>query len=375
MIRSILLENPGENFFITLFFIVSYYITMIPNEVHNLLTSILAVIITGLILIKNIGSGLNWWELGNLIILTLVIISTTTLEYKKKILVLIISTTWFGSTIIQQLVDTSKKTNCDWKDTFSGNLMFKKTGNKIDDTTITRILFVSIYLFAVLMLMIILLYKIDTQSQILTFLDDKYKYIFVILLPLIVIFINEAPVVFSLYGNDDSNPNYMTSDLLFKRFITGNYNYGKGSSSDNIKYIWRFIFTSIFLTTLFVLFINYSTGGDISFFSNTLGVGNSNIPAYILLFVLTFFNFVVETLFLQKCSYQSRSVNDNEKNQKNFSCRISKYGGIVSLLFISYTVSVLYQINGTRDKMVALLFIMALTFGFSELFITLKNKQ
>lgn len=348
---------------------------MIPNEVHNLLTSILAVIITGLILIKNIGSGLNWWELGNLIILTLVIISTTTLEYKKKILVLIISTTWFGSTIIQQLVDTSKKTNCDWKDTFSGNLMFKKTGNKIDDTTITRILFVSIYLFAVLMLMIILLYKIDTQSQILTFLDDKYKYIFVILLPLIVIFINEAPVVFSLYGNDDSNPNYMTSDLLFKRFITGNYNYGKGSSSDNIKYIWRFIFTSIFLTTLFVLFINYSTGGDISFFSNTLGVGNSNIPAYILLFVLTFFNFVVETLFLQKCSYQSRSVNDNEKNQKNFSCRISKYGGIVSLLFISYTVSVLYQINGTRDKMVALLFIMALTFGFSELFITLKNKQ
>ena len=133
----------------------------------------------------------------------------------------------------------------------------------------------------------------------------------------------------------------MTSDLLFKRFITGNYNYGKGSSSDNIKYIWRFIFTSIFLTTLFVLFINYSTGGDISFFSNTLGVGNSNIPAYILLFVLTFFNFVVETLFLQKCSYQSRSVNDNEKNQKNFSCRISKYGGIVSLLFISYTVSIL----------------------------------
>ena len=142
--------------------------------------------------------GLNWWELGHLIILTLVIISTTTLEYKKKILVLIISITWFGSTIIQQLVDTSKnKTKCDWKDTFSGNLMFKKTGNKIDDSTITRILFVSIYLFAVLMLMIILLYKIDAQSQILTFLDDKYKYIFVILLPLIVIFINEAPVVFS----------------------------------------------------------------------------------------------------------------------------------------------------------------------------------
>lgn len=349
---------------------------MVPDQIHNLLTPILAVIITGLILIKNFGSGLNWWELGNLVILTSVIVSTSTLEHNKKILVLIISITWFGSTIIQQLVDTSKnKSSCDWVDTFSGNLMFKKLGGKIDDSTITRILFVSFYLFAVLMLMIILLYKIDAQSQILTFIDDKYKYIFIILLPLIVIFINEAPVVFSLYGNDDSNPNYMTSEQLFKRFITGNFDYGKGNSKDNSKYIWRFIFTSVFLITLFVLFINYSTGGDIAFFSNTFGVGNSNMPAYILLFILTFFNFVVETLFLQKCSYKTKTVDDNSRNQKSFSCRISKYGGIVSLLFISYTVSVLYQINGTRDKMVALLFIMALTFGFSELFITLKNKK
>ena len=168
----------------------------------------------------------------------------------------------------------------------------------------------------------------------------------------------------------------MTSDLLFKRFITGNYDYGKGNSSDNNKYVGRFIITSMFVGIMFILFINYTTSGDISIFSNTFGVGNSNMPIYILLFILTFFNFVMETLFMQKCSYKVKTEGDNSrKNDKNFSCRISKYGGIVTLLFISYTVSVLYQINGTRDKMYSLLFIVALTFGFSQLFITLENKK
>uniref|UniRef100_A0A6C0FF80 Uncharacterized protein n=1 Tax=viral metagenome TaxID=1070528 RepID=A0A6C0FF80_9ZZZZ len=346
---------------------------MVPNEVHNLLTPILAVIITGLILIKNLGKGLNWWELGNLFILFAVIISTSVLEYKMKIMIFMISVTWFGSTIIQQLVDTSKnKKTCDWKDTFSGNLMFN-SGKNIDDSTTSRILFVVLYLFAILMLMIILLYKIDAQTPILSFLDDKYKYIFIILLPLIIIFINEAPVLLSLYGNDDSNPNYMTSDLLFKRFITGNFNYG--NSKENNKYIFRFITSSIFLILLFILFINYSTGGDIAIFGNTFGVGNSNIPVYVMMFVLIFFNFVIESLFLQECSYKTKTENDTKSNQKSFACRISKYGGLVTLLFISYTASILYQINGTRDKMYALLFMMSLTFGFSELFITLKNKQ
>lgn len=346
---------------------------MVSTELHNLITPILAVIITGLILVKNLGSGLNWWELGNLLILSMVIISTSLMGYKMKIMTFMISVTWFGSTIIQQLVETSnKKSTCDWKDTFNGNLMFKSSG-KMDDSTVSRILFVVFYLFAILMLMIILLYKIDSQSQLFDFLDDKFKYIFVILLPIIIVFINEAPVILALYGNDDNNSNYMTSDLLFKRFLTGNFDYGK--SGDDNKYILRFITTSIFLALLFILFINYSTGGDISIFANNFGVGNSNIPIYVMMFVLMFFNFVVESLFLQKCSYKTKTENDTRNSQKSFSCRISKYGGIVSLLFISYTVSILYQIDGSRYKMFALLFMSALTFGFSELFITLKNKQ
>lgn len=349
---------------------------MVPVEVHNLLTPILAAIITAFILVKNIGIGLNWWELGNLLILMFVIISTSFLEYKMKILVLIISITWFGSTIIQQLAKTSKtKSDCDWTDIFSGNLMLK-SGGKLDEPAISKLIFVVLYLFATLMLMIILLYKLDSQVPILNFLDEKYKYIFIILLPLIVVFINESPNIFSLYGNDDNNSNYMTSDLLFKRFITGNYNYGSGNSSDNNKYVLRFIFTSLFVGFMFVLFINYTTGGSISIFGNTFGVGNSNIPVYVLLFILTFFNYVMETLFMQKCSYKVKTEGDDtRKGNKDFSCRISKYGGIVTLLFISYTVSILYQINGTRDKMVALLFIVALTFGFSQLFITLENQK
>tara|TARA_Y100000389_G_scaffold165969_1_gene170356 strand:+ start:147 stop:1340 length:1194 start_codon:yes stop_codon:yes gene_type:complete len=368
-------SNPGETFY-RFFFIGPYYNHMVPVELHNLLTPILAVIITAIVMIKNIGIGLNWWEIGNLFILMFVIISTSMFEYKMKLLVLILSITWFGSTIIQQLVKTSKKrSDCDWTDIFSGNLMLK-SGGKLDDAAVSRIVFVILYLFAILMLMIILLYKIDSQTQILNFLDDKYRYIFIILLPLIIVFINESPNILSLYGNDDNSSNYMTSDLLFKRFITGNYDYGKGNSSDNNKYVGRFIITSMFVGIMFILFINYTTSGDISIFSNTFGVGNSNMPIYILLFILTFFNFVMETLFMQKCSYKVKTEGDNSrKNDKNFSCRISKYGGIVTLLFISYTVSVLYQINGTRDKMYSLLFIVALTFGFSQLFITLENKK
>jgi hypothetical protein len=121
--------------------------------------------------------------------------------------------------------------------------------------------------------------------------------------------------------------------------------------------------------------LNYSTGGGISIFSDTLGVGSSNIPVYIILFVLLFFNFVIESLFLQKCSYEKKTSNTGKEYNKELGCRIAKYGGIVSLLYISYVVSIIYQINGTRDKLFALLFIIALTFGFGEYMIFMKNEK
>tara|TARA_B100001248_G_C27381318_1_gene457103 strand:+ start:230 stop:1309 length:1080 start_codon:yes stop_codon:yes gene_type:complete len=358
---------------------------MVSTELHNIITPILAGCVTILILLRSFLNFKNekgtfkdfaWWDLGNVVVLVGVIIATSTLEYKMKIIAYMISITWFGSTIIQQLVSVTASSassggegNCDWSDVLTGNLMLKK--GKIDDTEISRLLFVGLYLFLVLMLMIILLFKVDSQAQILTSMNDNIKYIFIILLPMIVVFVNEAPVMLNLYNNSYDKDKYMTSDLLFKRFVTGNYEYETNDKS----YISKIIFTCLFLVSLFILFINYSTGGNISMFSDRFGVGNSNIPVYIVLFILMFFNFIVETLFMQKCAFETKTTNDYSKENKTFGCRISKYGGLSALLFISYTVAVLYQINGTKDKMYALLFIIALTFGFSELFISLKNKK
>jgi hypothetical protein len=345
---------------------------MVDVAIHNILTPILAGIITIIILFKNMGNtkdGIIWWQLINILILICVIVASSVLEYKMKIMVFIISVTWLGSTIIQQLVETYKTTGgCDYTDMFSGNLMLS-SGGYMDDNTLSRVIFVCLYLFITLMLMIVMLYKIDSQTPLLNFMSDNYKYIFIIILPVILVLFNEITIL-SPYGNDYSK--YISSDMLFKKFITGDFNYGSGNSTDNNKYILRFITTVTFLIVMFIFFINYTTEGNISLFSNIFGVGGSNIPIYIMLFVLLFFNFTIESLFLQKCSYTANS--SGAQGIQDFSCRISSYGGLVSLLFISYTVSVLYQIEGTRYKIFALLFMASLMFGWSQLFIRLKNK-
>ena len=363
---------------------------MVSADMHNLVTIILAVCVFGLILSAQIPKSIpsqdsGWWGVGNLVVFLAVVIASFTFEYKLKIMVFIISITWFGSTIIQQLMsqsiqDKSASKACEWWDFFIGNLMLQ---DKLTEVQTTRVIFVISYLLVILMVMVVLLYKIDTQSQIFNFINDNLKYVLILLLPVIIVFINEGfgAIALNWYGNpNEGDTKWMTSDLLFKRFVTGGYRY---AGNDQTKFVSKIIFTSLFLVLLFILFVNYSTGGNIAMLSETLGVGDSNIPVYVAMFILMFFNFIVETLFMQKCSFEG-NIDDNPKGsndyggdregKKHFACRISKYGGLTVLLFISYTVSILYQINGTRDKMYALLFIMSLTFGFSELFISLKNK-
>tara|TARA_Y100001970_G_C14198189_1_gene839425 strand:- start:1012 stop:2112 length:1101 start_codon:yes stop_codon:yes gene_type:complete len=366
---------------------------MVSPDMHNRVTIILAVCVFVLILAAQITKSIpaqdsEWWGVGNLVVFAAVVIASFTLEYKLKIMVFIISITWFGSTIIQQLMsqsfpkdNSSQSKACERKDFFIGNLMLQ---DKLTEVQKTRVIFVMSYLLVVLMVMVVLLYKIDTQSQIFNFINDNLKYVLILLLPVIMVFINEGfgAIALNWYGNPNKDDTkWMTSDLLFKRFVTGGYRY---AGNDQTKFVSKIIFTSLFLVLLFILFINYSTGGNIAMLSETLGVGDSNIPVYVAMFILMFFNFIVETLFMQKCSFEGTAGDDNPKGsndydgergeKKHFKCRISKYGGLTVLLFISYTVSILYQINGTRDKVYALLFIMSLTFGFSELFISLKNK-
>lgn len=355
---------------------------MISTEYKNTMTSVLAVVITIIIMIKHARTGAiaDWWMIGNVIVLASVIIAETTLDYNKKMLVLIISVTWIGATLIQQLskkITDNKK--CEAWDFLYGNPMLnsfeKGTGFK-DRGEASKLIFVLSYLFTVIMLMIILLSKMDSEVPILGFLNDNLKYLFVIMLPIIVVFVNEINILSPIYesGSDIS----MTSDELFNRLLTGNFKWGSdgGDYTSNNKYIVRTITTTVFLLVLFILFMNYSTGGSIAIFSDTLGVGSSNIPVYIILFVLLFFNFVIESLFLQKCSYETKTSNaESTEYNKGLNCRIAKYGGIVSLLYISYVVSIIYQINGTRDKLFALLFIIALTFGFGEFMISMKNDE
>ena len=353
---------------------------MISTEYKNTMTSVLAVVITIIIMINQATNGAiaDFWMIGNVIVLASVIIAETTLDYNKKMLVLIISVTWIGATLIQQLskkITDNKK--CESWDFLYGNPMlnsFKKGEGFTDRGESSKLIFVLSYLFTVIMLMIILLSKMDSEVPILGFLNDNLKYLFVIMLPFIVVFVNEINILSPIYESDNI---YMTSDELFNRLVTGNFKWdsGGGDYDSNNKYIVRTITTTVFLLFLFILFMNYSTGGSIAIFSDTLGVGSSNIPVYIILFVLLFFNFVIESLFLQKCSYEKETSNKGNNTNKEFGCRIAKYGGIVTLLYISYVVSIIYQINGTRDKLFALLFIIALTFGFGEYMIFMKNDK
>ena len=356
---------------------------MISTEYKNTMTSVLAVVITIIIMIKYLDKSFDKWMLVNIIVLAAVIVAETSLDYNKKMLILVLSVTWIGATIIEQLASVAKnKTNCEtWTDdTLNGNLLIKwvkdEDGDYLTRTERARVFYVLSYLFTVIMLMIILLSKMDSEVPILGFLNDNLKYLFVIMLPIIVVFVNEINILSLIYGSGSDIS--MTSDVLFNRLITGNFEWdSSGEKYDsNNKYIVRTITTTVFLLFLFILFMNYSTGGSIAIFSDTLGVGSSNIPVYIILFILLFFNFVIESLFLQSCSFNKSTENDNtQENQKEFKCRIAKYGGIVSLLYISYVVAVLYQVNGTRDKLFALLFIIALTFGFGEFMISMKDDE
>lgn len=355
---------------------------MISTEYKNTLTSVLAVVITIIIMIQQLDTAvIDKWMIGNVIILSSVIVAETSLDYNKKMLVLIISVTWIGATLIQQLSKkaTENKDCKGWSwDFLNGNPMIKwkkdGDGDYLTQNERAMVFFVLSYLFTVIMLMIILLSKMDSEVPILGFLNDNLKYLFVIMLPIIVVFVNEINILSSIYGSGSSIP--MTSDVLFNRLVTGNFEWGESDTSSSNKYIVRTITTTLFLLLLFILFMNYSTGGSIALFSDTLGVGSSNIPIYIMLFILLFFNFVIESLFLQKCSFKEETSNKgSNKNNEAFGCRVAKYGGIVTLLYISYTVSILYQINGTRDKLFALLFIIALTFGFGEFMISMKDDK
>lgn len=353
---------------------------MISTEYKNIMTSALASIITIIIMIKYVGEKkFNLFMLGNIIVLASVIVAETSLDYNKKMLVLIISVTWIGATLIQQLSNKIKgNEKCGSWDFLNGNPLlnsFKKGVGFTDRAETAKLIFVFSYLFTVIMLMIILLSKMDSEVPILGFLNDNLKYLFVIMLPIIVVFVNEINILSSIYGSGSDIS--MTSDVLFNRLITGNFEWDSsgGKYESNNKYIVRTITTTVFLLFLFILFMNYSTGGSIAIFSDTLGVGSSNIPVYIILFILLFFNFVIESLFLQKCSYEKETSNKGKQYNTEFGCRIAKYGGIVTLLYISYVVSVLYQINGTRDKLFALLLIIALTFGFGEFMISMEDKN
>tara|TARA_B110000046_G_C12966722_1_gene387091 strand:+ start:362 stop:1456 length:1095 start_codon:yes stop_codon:yes gene_type:complete len=362
---------------------------MISNDLHNKFTPILAGIITVGIFFKYIDDEANvreekldYWDILNIVALCFVIIASTSLGYRAKIFVFIVSIVWFGSTIIQHLASGmqtwEENKECNWRDIFSGNLMYKPTDTEdfIDSKAFPRILFVMLYLFTTLIVMVILLYKIDSPSKTSSLLYDhpNVKYLLVILLPLIVVFTNEYITAnINIYGNpegDNEDKPWMTSELLFKRFITGNYEFSKDGG-----YLWKFIITSLFLGLLFILLINYSFGGEPAIFSDILGTGNSNMPVYVMIFILMFFNFIVETLFMEKCSFETKDINDTPPSEKTYPCRLAKYGGIITLLFISYTTSILYQIDGIRDKIVALLFILSLTFGFSELFISVKGSN
>ena len=345
------------------------------NKNKDILLYVLACILCAIILGRDAINFMNGshkqdmivWIFLHLLILMMVVCSSL-FAYNKKILILLVSVVWFGSTIIQQLIDRSAenyRADC-WTDAFIGNIKtkFDKTNSS---ETISNITYTVTYLTVLILLMIICLYKFEKGSQLFAWLGkDRMRTAFIIMLPVIAVFINEGLAKWLPIGGEGKQ---IISEDLFSRFITGQYNYDKPGETQGV--IMKSVLTISFLFMMFILFINYTSSGTIAMFDEYIGTGESDMPIYIALFILLFFNFIVRGLFLQKCSLQEETRGLDK--QTDLGCRIGKYGGLSALLYISYVVLIVYQVNGMRDRMFALLFIAALTFGFSELFIRLKK--
>lgn len=344
-----------------------------PETLSKKITWVLGFCVLSLIIIKEFYIKGGWEKIKdkpvswitlilNIICFFIILFSdkflTAETDYGKKLLLLIITVSYMGSIIMKQLIYQYKnsKKNCGW-DFFIGNLY--------NYDSLYSVFYISLYLILSLLLMVILLKRADDNYPDIIFnLFGSWKYLIIILLPLILVLMNELTAIFPFLGV--SSNKYISSTTAFKKFVGGGY------KEINLP---KIIITVSFIALLVLCLFNYTGGaspyGGPILFENYLS-GDSNLIVYIILFGLGLFNILLRGLFIQQCSIdnvQKASSNNKVENAGEGMCEISKYGGLLVLLFISYTVSVLYKIRGMRDKGIAIAFIIISIFGLTELFI------
>ena len=276
-------------------------------------------------------------------------------NYSIVILILGLTIAYMGGIIVKQLYIQKEDKKCDT------DFLLGKSYNYNDDSVYYYVGYISLYLLLLILLMISLLKRADDNFP-MAILNDLRKleceYVVIFFLPLILVILNETTAILPVFGVDGSDNNYISSETVFEKFMTGEY------ESPNI---WiKLSLMAFFILLLFFFLFNY-TGSASPWGGPLKGLeaysGNGNGILFVILITLGFFNVLLRGLFIQKCSTdelkdQKSEKNSQSKNRGEVGCEIAKYGGILGLLFISYTASVIYKIKGMVYKGIATLFLM-----------------
>lgn len=317
---------------------------------------------------KSLNGKYLWWYMAAHALCFFLIIAGSFMDTENsfKIPILLSTTIYIGSIIVKQIYFQAKNKE---KDCLSDSAL----GNFYQIDSISFIGYICLYILLLIFLMISLLKRADDNSPMkgldsLRMLGIEYVVIFT--LPLILVLLNEFTATWPIFGVDSSKNKYISSQTVFEKIITGDYNYDKNKASLIMK-------MSIMLIVIFLLFFGlFNYTGKASPFGGPLFLkgysGDGNGMLFVVIIILAFFNVLSRSLFIQECSSDNiKKNNASAKNSGEFGCEIAKYGGIVGLCFISYIATVLYRIKIPKDKFIATGFIIISIFGLSELFITL----
>ena len=290
---------------------------------------------------------------------------------------------YMSSTIIQQQLANAKNTDGKCEYTQYNNILVSNTGftsDENDKQSGPRHRYMIIYGFSLLALMVLCWMRFETGESTLQWpfsrvISQPKEFYLILAFPILLPFLTETISTMVNAIAKDGKKEFSVEHAL------SNFMDGKSfSDTDKSNIPWigsgHFIFTSLFMLFLFMVMWANSTGGFNGEFTR-LGTNNSNWSITIMIYLLVFLSVILRYIFLQDCSIEiiNRDTSDDRSTDNNLTCKISKYGGILPLLMISFISLYIYNVKGFKDRLYALILMISLIFGFSELFHSLKNKQ
>ena len=290
---------------------------------------------------------------------------------------------YMSSTIIQQQLANAKNTGGVCKYTQPNNILVSSTGFTSDDKdkkSGPRHRYMIIYGFSLLALMVLCWMRFETGESILKWplsraISQPNEFYLILSFPILLPFLTETiSGMVNVIGKEDTKE--FTVEHALSNFMDGKSMLDDDKSNIPFLGSGHFIFTSLFMLFLFMVMWANSTGGFNGEFT-PLGTNNSNWSITIMMYLLVFLSVILRYILLQDCSIEIINTDthgDESTTQDNFTCLISKYGGILPLLMISFISLYIYNVKGFKDRLYALILMISLIFGFSELFHSVKNE-